>query len=293
MSKITRRQFLASTSLATGTIALGGRSVLAEPPVAVAPAKVKRGTDLVTLGKSKIKTSILGLGTGTRAGREQREMGEKAFVRMTCQAFERGIRYIDTADAYRMHSSVAAALKELPREEVFVQTKTRAKNAKAAKADIERFRRELGIETLDTVLIHAMSKDEWPVDMRPVIDVLLDAKQKGRVRAIGVSCHALDALADAADCPEMDVHLVRINPQGVNMDGPAPKVAAQIKRMHEKGRGVIGMKVFGEGQFKTPEQRFESLKYVLGLGTVQAFTIGFSSIEQIDETLKMIEQATA
>jgi hypothetical protein len=62
--------------------------------------------------------------------------------------------------------------------------------------------------------------------------------------------------------------------------------------MCNKGRGVLGMKIFGEGAFQTPEERLESLKFVLGLGCVHAFTIGFSKIEQIDDTLKMIEEAS-
>jgi len=293
MSKITRRDFLASSTATAGAVAFGGRFSLAEQPPTVAPVKVKSGTDLVTLGKTGIKTSVLGIGTGTRSGREQRDLGRDGFVRLAREAYDCGVRYIDTADMYRIHPFVGAALKELPREEMFIQTKTTAKNAEKAKADIERFRRELGIETMDTLLIHCMMKDRWPEDMRPVIDVLLDAKRKGQVRAIGVSCHSFDALEDAAICEHMDVHLVRINPVGSRMDDKPEKVASQIQKMHQQNRGVIGMKVFSEGDFKTREQRFKSLKFVVGLGTVHAFTIGFSSVQQIEETLAMIEQAAA
>ena len=293
MSTLTRRQFLARTSLAAGSVALAGRFGLAGQATAVAPAKPKSGSDVVTLGKTGIKTSVLGIGTGTRSGQEQRDLGQDGFVRLAREAFDRGIRYIDTADMYRVHPFIRAALKELPRDEIFIQTKTLAKNADKAKADVDRFRRELGIETLDTLLIHCMDKDEWLVDMRPVIDVLLDAKRKGHVRAIGVSCHSFDALADAVDCEHLDVHLVRINPFKNRMDDTPDNVAAQIARMHQKNRGVIGMKIFGEGDFKTREQRLDSLKYVLGLGTVQAFTIGFNHSRQIDETLELIREATA
>ena len=293
MSTISRREFLATSSVAVGAMALTGRSAVAEPTAVVEPVRIKAGTDVVTLGTTGIKTSVLGIGTGTVGGKEQRDLGQDKFVRLAREAFDRGVRYIDTADMYKIHPFISAAMKELPRDKIFVQTKTTAKNAEKARADIDRFRRELGIETLDTLLIHCMTKDSWPTDMRPVIDVLVDAKRKGRVRAIGVSCHSLEALVDAADCPEMDVHLVRINPAGKMMDDTPDKVAAQIKRMRQKGRGVIGMKIYAEGGFKTRQERFNSLKYVLGLGTVQAFTIGFKNAEQIDETLAMIKQAAA
>ena len=293
MTTITRRDFLTTTSIAAGAAALGRRMTFAEQSVAVPPVQVKVGSDTVTLGKTGIKTSVLGMGTGTNSGREQRELGQEGFVRLMREAYDRGIRYIDTAGMYKTHDLVGATLKQLPKGEMFVQTKTWARAAKKAKDDIELFRRQLGMETLDTLLIHCMTKDDWPTTLRPVIDVLVEAKEKGQVRAIGVSCHSFEALEDAEAAEQMDVHLVRINPFGRVMDDKPDKVSAEIAQMHAKNRGVIGMKIFGNNGLKSQEERFQSLKYVLGLGTVHAFTIGFSKIEQLDETLKLIERATA
>lgn len=291
MSKITRRRFLAGAAAAAGAVTLARPGLLAAEP-AVSP--VKSGAEIVTLGKSGIKTSVLGIGTGTFGGREQRNMGKEAFSRLVRHAYGLGVRYIDTADGYKTHDYVREAIAGLPRSELFIQTKTRAKDAQTARDDIERFRRELGVEQLDTVLMHCMTKGSWPVDMRPVMDVLAEAKQKGRVRAVGVSCHGWDPLVASADLDEwLDVHLVRINPQGKMMDAEPEKVAAQIKKMAAKQRGVLGMKIYGEGAFKTREERLASLKYVLGLGAVHAFTIGFSDTRQIDETLELIRQALA
>ncbi len=291
MSKITRRRFLAGAAAAAGAVTLARPGLLAAEP-AVSP--VKSGVDIVTLGKSGIKTSVLGIGTGTFGGREQRNMGKEAFSRLVRHAYDLGIRYIDTADGYKTHDYVREAIAGLPRSELFIQTKTRAKDAQTARDDIERFRRELGVEQLDTVLMHCMTKSSWPVDMRPVMDVLAEAKEKGRVRAVGVSCHGWDPLVASADLDEwLDVHLVRINPQGKMMDAEPEKVAAQIEKMAAKQRGVLGMKIYREARFKTREERLASLKYVLGLGTVHAFTIGFSDTRQIDETLELIRQALA
>ncbi|HIQ19640.1 MAG TPA: aldo/keto reductase, partial [Planctomycetes bacterium] len=276
---------------AAGAAGLVGRFSLAGPAEAAAPPQVSSGTDLVTLGKTGIQTTVLGIGTGTRGGREQRELGQAAFTRLVRHAFDRGLRYIDTADMYMTHLLVRFALKELPREEIFIQTKTRAKHPEVAKADIERFRRELRTSYIDSLLIHAMFDKGWPDQMRAVMDVLLEAREKGRLRAIGVSCHGMDPLVDAVECEWNQVHLVRINPFGEKMDGAPEEVAGQIKKMHEQGRGVIGMKIYGETGFDSPEKRLQSLRFVLGLGTVHAFTIGFTSPQQIDETLELIEKA--
>jgi predicted aldo/keto reductase-like oxidoreductase len=288
MSQITRRRFLAGAATAAGAAAFGFGYSAADQP----KNSARKGSDVVTLGKSGIKTSMLGLGTGTRGGREQRDMGQEAFTKLVRHALDSGVYYVDTADMYKTHEMVKKALKGVASDKYFVQTKTRAKDPDAAKADIERFRRELAMEQLDTLLVHCMTKGTWTVDMRPVMDVLYDAKEKGRVRAVGVSCHGFDPLQTATGCDWVDVHLVRINPLGAKMDDSPAKVAAEIRKMRDQGRGVLGMKIFGEGACKTPELRLESLKYVLGLNAVDAFTIGFSSTAQIDETLSMIEEAS-
>lgn len=285
MNQISRRQFMATA--AAGSVFLATRRSLG------APAQVRKGTDTVTLRKSDIKTSVLGIGTGTHGGRDQRLLGPQAFERLVRHAYDRGVRYIDTADNYNMHGLVRYAIRDLPRDRLFIQTKTRAKTADDAKADIERFRVELGVDYLDTLLMHCMTKSSFPKDMQGVMDVLSEAKEKGIVRAVGVSCHGFPPLAASAECDWIDVHLVRINPFGDKMDDKPEAVVAEMEKMKARGHGILGMKIYGESGFQSRQQRLESLKFVLGLGTVQAFTIGFVDTKQIDETLELIEEATA
>lgn len=292
MSRISRRHFLAGLGTAAGTVTFSGRLASAAPPAStVSIPEITSGSDKVVLGRSGIQTSVLGIGTGTRGGREQYELGQAAFTKLARHALDRGITYIDTADAYRTRDMIRPALKGVPRDQYFVQTKTRAKTAEAAKADVERLRRQLGIDEFDTLLMHAMGQGSWPVDMRPVMDVLYDAKEKGRIKAVGVSCHGFPPLVASANNDWIDVHLVRINPFEMKMDGAPEQVSAEIKKMHAADHGVLGMKIFGETGYDSPEKRLQALRYILGLGCVHAFTIGFTSTAQIDETLGMIEQA--
>jgi len=292
MSRISRRDFLAGLSVA-GAAAAWGRFAVAAEKEKGPPAAPRRGTDLVTLGRSGLKTTVLGIGTGTVGGSKQRALGTEGFTRLARHALERGIRYIDTADMYQMHVFVQIALAGVPREKFFIQTKTSAKTPELAKADVERFRRELGIETIDSLLMHCMSTGSWPTDMRPVMDVLDEAKRRGRVRAVGISCHGFEPLAASAESDWPDIQLARINPFGIMMDDEPDKVAGELKKMHAKGRGILGMKIYGESGFGSREKRLQSLKYVLGLGCVDAFTIGFRSTRELDETLELIEQAHA
>jgi len=291
MPGLTRRDFLVQTAAAAGAAAVARTAAFA-----AAPADAVRGTDLVTLGRTGIQTSRLGIGTGTHGvGRSsnQQKLGQDGFTRLVRHAVERGIRYFDTGDQYGVHIFLREALKGLPRDDLFIQTKTHAEHPEVARADIERFRVELGAETLDCVLLHCRTTPTWPADMLPVMDVLSDAKQKGRVRSVGVSVHGWEPLVAAVGCDWVDVQLARINPFGTAMDGAPGDVAAQLAKMHDAGRGVIGMKICGGGNHTSREDRLKSLRHVLGLGCVDCFTIGFESIEQLDEMLAMIEQASA
>lgn len=300
MSGISRRDFLAGLTVAGATsvwdpLSFASVADSGKP----ASAKPRRGSDVVTLGRTGIEASLLGIGTGTVGGSQQRGLGTEGFTKLVRHALDRGLRYIDTADMYHMHTFVQIALQGVPREKYFIQTKTMAKTPEIAKADIERFRNELGIETIDSLLMHCMTTRHWPSEMRRVMDVLDEAKRKGRVRAVGVSCHGWDPLVASNETDWLDVQLARINPFGVMMDSepgkdaePA-KVAGELKKMHAKGRGVIGMKIYGESGFGSRQKRLESLKYVLGLGCVDVFTIGFRSTQELDETMELIEQAHA
>lgn len=291
MSSWTRRKFLAG-ALAAGASGVLGRAGAAQPETASPDRpKITSGVDRVPLGRSGLKPTVLGVGTGTRGGSEQLALGQEGFVRLFRHAYERGVRYIDTADMYSMHLFVRFAIQGLPRDQLFILSKTTAKHPEVAKADIERFRRELRTDYLDCVLMHCMTNKSFPTDMRPVMDVLNEAKQKGRVRAVGISSHGLDPLRASLECDWIDVQLLRINPFGQNMDGKPEEVLPICQKIHATGRGVLGMKIYGETGYDSREKRLQAIRYVLQSGAVDAFTIGFTKPEQIDETLELIREA--
>ena len=289
MSEISRRDFLSRTAAATGAAALAGRWTAA----AESAKKIKSGTDLVTLGKTGIETSVLGMGTGSngvRRSSRQLRLGQAAFTRVIRHGIDRGLRYVDAADQYGTHIFVREALKGVPREKLFIQTKTRALQPEVAKVDLDRFRQELGTDYIDSLLMHAMGSETWPADMRPVMDVLAEAKENKIVRAVGISCHGIAPLRASTDCDWLDTQLAPINPFGAVMDAPQDEYLQCFKALHDQGKGVIGMKLFACGRHATREERLESLKFVLGQGCVDAFPIGFESPEQIDDVLEMIKE---
>lgn len=284
-----RREFL--TTLLAGA-ALGERAwaQTAERPL-------RSPTERVLLGRTGLKASLVGLGTGMRGWMRQSNhtrMGKQAFDALVRHAYDRGINLFDTADLYGTHGFLRDALKGIPRDQVVIQTKIwwQAKGLPEqvtdAKAAVERFRQELGADYLDIVLLHCTGAATWTSDLRPMLDGLAEAKAKGLVRAHGTSCHSLAALKASADSKWVDVQFARVNHRGTKMDGKPEEIAALLKAMRADGKAVIGMKIFSEGQFQTPEDREASLRFVLSQQCVDSMIIGFEKPEQIDETLRQM-----
>jgi predicted aldo/keto reductase-like oxidoreductase len=291
MSSLSRRDFLGQSAAVATALAVSNTSLADTEKTR---PKLKSGADQVELGNSKVKCSLIGIGTGStgvKHSSNQVKLGNAKFVKLVRYAFDQGIRYLDTADQYGSHIYLRDAIKGLPREKLFIQTKTRARTKEVAEADIERFREELGVDYIDSLLMHCMVKESWPTDFRPVMDVLSDAKEKKRVRIIGVSCHGMKPLRSAVDCDWVELDLARINPVGVaaRMDGTPEEVVPCLQAMHKQGKGILGMKILGEGTFKTAQEQMKSLRFVLGLGCVDAMVIGFESTEQIDQIMSRVE----
>jgi len=289
---IHRRDFLAQAGAATAALAAASGTAKA------APAKTpKSPTDLVTLGKTGIEVSLVGMGSGSKGSGQasnQTKLGVKEFTRLVRHALDRGVTLFDVADQYGSHTYLREALKGVPRDKYVIQTKTHATKLADARSHLERYQMELGVDYIDIVLLHCMTKGDWPAAHQGVMEFLSKAKEQKLIRAHGTSCHGMDPLRTAAKDPFVEIDLARINPEGLIMDDKKPdEVVSELEEMHAAGKGVIGMKILGEGAFKEPERRDASLRYVLGLGTVDAFIIGFESPEQVDDILKRTTDALA
>jgi len=296
---ISRRRFIKSSVLLTGAAALTPwSSVLhgAEKKIAA--------SDLVILGKTGKRISRLGFGTGSNGGEVQRSLGQEEFTRLIRYAYDHGITYIDTAENYETHPLVRQAIKGLPRERLWIQSKMwwTPENLRNPLATLDHYRKELDTDYIDSLLIHCTMKSTWPQDVRPMMDAFDEAKEKKLIRVKGMSCHGLPALRTAAQVDWAEVQLARVNPQGIHVDGEDPEFGApgqvneamkEIKAIHARGRGVIGMKLIGNGEFKDPADRRKAIQYAMTCGFVDAIVIGFASTAEIDEAIRNIERSGA
>lgn len=263
---------------------------------------VRSPTEQVTLGKTGIKASFVGIGTGMRGWMRQSNhtrMGKEAFIALIRHAYDNGITFFDTADLYGTHPFLRDALKGIPREKIVIQSKIwfgpmgLPEPVTDARRALDRFRQELGTDYIDIMLLHCTTSPTWTDDLRPMLDALEEARQKKVIRAHGTSCHSLPALKTSQASPWVQVQLARINHRGTAMDGKPEEIAELLRQMRSAGKGVIGMKIFGEGRFLTPQEREESLRFVVAQRCVDNFIIGFEKPEQIDETLGMLKQILA
>jgi 1-deoxyxylulose-5-phosphate synthase len=256
---------------------------------------LKRSTeasDMVVLGRTGITTSRLAMGTGTVGydhHSNQTALGVKGLSELLLNGYDQGLRFFDAADTYGSHPHVAEALKHVARDKVTVLTKTWSRDPKSARADLDRFRRELGTDYLDVCLMHCVTEGDWTERYKGVMDVLSEAKQKGIIRAHGCSCHSIEALRAAAKSAWVEVDLVRMNPIGSHMDADPETVAGVLREMRAAGKGIVGMKILGQGDLRARPD--EALKYALSLGLLDAFTIGAESKAEQQDLIRRIEMA--
>lgn len=304
-SDLSRRQFLESAVLTAGVLAVGGTALgqqagaAANPAGAtpVASAAKRTASDLVPLGNTGLKVSRLGLGLGSGNGVVQIAQGQQGLNTLIKHAFDKGITTFDTAQAYRTFGMVGAAIKGLPRDKIFIQSKIGQPND--ILNVIDNHRKTFGTDYVDSMLIHIQYRANWTETWKKAMEDFNTALERKWILSKGVSCHSLPALRASIASDWTQVHLVRVNPQGVHIDSEAESswargpndvnpLVAELKKMHEKKRGVIGMKIYGNGDFRDEADRAKSVRYAMSLREIDSVVIGFADTAQLDEGIKLM-----
>ncbi len=287
-----RREFIIGATFGMGAAWIGSRGWTASARALPALPRKFSAADTVTLGKTGITTSRLAMGTGTVGSghhSHQTALGVKGLSDLLLNGHDNGLRFFDAADAYGSHPHVAEALQHMPRDKVTVLTKTWARDPAEARADLDRFRKELGTDYLDVCLMHCLTEGDWTERYKGVMDVFSEAKAKGIIRAHGCSCHSIEALRAAAKSPWVEVDLVRINPIGSHMDADPDTVVSVLREMKAAGKGIVGMKILGQGDMRGRQD--EALNFALSLGVLDAFTIGAESKAEQEDLIRRIASA--
>jgi aryl-alcohol dehydrogenase-like predicted oxidoreductase len=295
MSCQSRRHFLKTTSLAAGAVALG-------TALPVRALSKDGATEWVTLGKSNVKVTRLAFGTGSFSGQVQRDLGQEQFTRLVRYAYDRGIRFYETAESYsNMHQMLGVALKGLPRDSYRIMSKVTTKPGVDPQQKFDELRKLANTEYFDIMLLHWQHTGTWPADTVRWQDGIMEAQHREAILSHGASMHGLPALRQAPQFKWLDVAMIRMNHKGVSMDGEdyatqglgnVPEVVTHVKEVKKNNTGVISMKLVGEGSFGR-EDRQAAMKFAFRNAGVDAVTVGYKNTAEIDEAIENLNAAFA
>jgi len=293
MPRYARREFL-KTGLAAGALAVTGSLPLR--------AERQTATDWVTLGKSEVKVTRLAFGTGSFSGRVQRDLGQEEFTRLVRYAYDRGIRFFETAESYGdMHRMLGVALKGIPRDSYRIMSKVTTREGVNPQDKIDELRKLANTEYFDVMLLHWQHSATWPSDTSRWQDGILEAESKKAVVSHGASVHGLPALRQMPGNKWLDVAMIRMNHKGTRMDaedfntdglGNVSEVVTDVKQVRKDGMGVISMKLVGEGTFNREDRR-AAMRFAFRNAGVDCVTVGYKNTGEIDEAIENLNLALA
>ena len=293
MSPFSRRQFL-KASVAVGTVSSFGALPL--------HATSRKATDAVTLGKSGMQVTRLAFGTGSNNGYVQAALGQQEFTRLVHYAYDRGIRFFETAEAYATPAMLGEALKGIPRESYQLMTKVTTNKGVDPQKRFDEMRRTSQSEYFDIMLLHWQHTPDWVAATGLWQDGILEAQSKKIIRARGASVHGLPALRQMPGNKWLEVAMIRMNHNGTVMDGPVPddgnrgnvpEVVEHVKQVKKDGMGVISMKLVGDGAFTRHEDRQAAMRFAFKDAGIDCATVGFKNTQEIDEAIDNMNLALA
>ena len=292
MSLRSRREFLKTTTAAAGALALTGTSSL--------DASRESATDWVTLGKSNVKVTRLAFGTGSIGGQIQREVGQEGFTKLVRYAYDRGIRFFETAESYgEMHRMLGVALQGIPRDTYRIMSKITTRQGVDPQQKFDELRKLANTDYFDIMLLHWQHTATWPTDSARWQDGILEAQHRQAIVSHGASVHGLPALRQVPSNQWLQVAMIRVNHKGTKMDaedydtnglGNVPEVVSHVQQTRKAGMGIISMKLCGEGTFNR-EERQAAMRFAFRNAGVDCVTVGYKSTAEIDEAIDNLNAA--
>jgi aryl-alcohol dehydrogenase-like predicted oxidoreductase len=284
-----RREFLQKSLAAAAAVSLAPAARAAD---AAAKPELRKASDVIELGPSKIRVSRMLVGTGTygagHSSNQLRKLGAEGVADMLLEAYDKGVFTWDTSDGYGTHAAIKLALKKVPREKVTIVTKTPDYSGANLKPDLDRFLKEMDTDYIDVVLLHSRVRADWDRMDKNMMDLLSEYQQKKIVRSVGISVHSIDAMRTCAKSPWLEIAMVRLNPRGTRMDATPDRVLPAVEELRAAGKGIIAIKVLGEGQLRNRID--ECLLFALNESPAHCFSIGCESKAELKDNIDRIER---
>jgi len=233
----------------------------------------------------------------------QRELGQDQFTKLVRYAYDRGIRFFETAESYRgMHRMLGVALNGIPRDSYRLMSKVTTRGGVDPLQKIDELRKLANTDYFDVMLLHWQHAATWPADSMRWQDGILEAQARHAVAGHGASVHGLPALRQVPENKWLQVAMIRMNHKGTKMDaedyataglGNVSEVVTHVRQSRKEGMGVISMKLVGEGEFTTREDRQAAMRFAFKTAGVDCVTVGYKSSAEIDEAIENLNLALA
>lgn len=230
------------------------------------------------LGKTGLKVSRLCFGSLTISPLQKNLSPTKAGD-VIKNAFARGINFIDTAELYQNYEHIKEGIKQC-KNEVILSSKCYAYTYEDMQFSIENACRQVDRDYIDIFSLHEQSSRLTLKGHKDALHCLVDAKQKGLIRAIGVSTHYVEVVRAASMLDDVDVIHPIINKRGLGIaDGNTDDMLKAIEFAHYMGKGIYAMKALGGGHLAKDSE--ESLQWVLNLPCIDSIAVGMHSLDEL------------
>jgi len=194
-------------------------------------------------------------------------------------AMDMGVNFLDTADFYDNYPYIKFALRKANRD-LIIASKSYDYTYDGMKKSVEKARCETGKDLIDIFMLHEQESILTLKGHREALEYLLEAKEKGLVKAVGVSTHTIEVVNTAADMHEIDIIHPIINIKGLGIkDGTRYEMEKAIQKAYEKGKGVYGMKCLGGGNLINIKQ--EAFEYILAFPYLHSVAVGMKTYDEV------------
>ena len=244
--------------------------------------------DYQQLGNSGLLVSRLCFGALT-IGPLQANMSVEEGAEVIAYALNCGVNFIDTAQLYKTYPYIKKAISTTQKYDTIISSKTYAYTREMAIEAVEQARCELGRDVIDIFMLHQQESEHTLRGHKDALDVLLEYKAKGIIRAVGASTHHIALVNDV--CTQysgIDVIHPLINKAGIGIeDGTIDEMLLAVQKAHNLGIGIFGMKALGGGNLIN--DRLSSLKFLLDLPYVHSIAVGMQSLDEVEANIKFFD----
>lgn len=231
---------------------------------------------MIILGNTDMKIKRVGFG-----GIPIQRITQEDTNRVIDELEKQGINFIDTARGYTVSEEYIGNALEGRRNKFYIATKSMSRDYESMKADIELSLKKLKSDYIDLYQIHNLKPEEFETifDKDKAYRALLEAKQEGKIRNIGITSHSLDTIQMAIKTDKFSIIQFPYN----IVENQADEV---FKEANKKGIGIIVMKPLAGGALDDAKL---AIKYILSKQYIDVVIPGMENVEQVKENVSTLE----